>query len=63
MKMTAKSLYVRVLKEIKCFYKTSDIILNVINSPFLLGFFRVLNRCLPRRFNYEYLISITEYEK
>ena len=63
MKMTAKSLYVRVLKEIKCFYKTSDIILNVINSPFLLGFFRALNRCLPRRFNYEYLISITEYEK
>lgn len=63
MKMTAKSLYVRVLKEIKCFYKTSDIILNVINSPFLLGFFMSLNRCLPRRFNYEYLISLKEYEK
>lgn len=63
MKMTAKSLYVRVLKEIKCFYKTSNIILNVINSPFLIGFFMSLNRCLPKRFNYEYLISITEYEK
>lgn len=63
MKMTAKSLYVRVLKEIKCFYKTSNIILNVINSPFLIGFFISLNRCLPKRFNYEYLISLKEYEK
>lgn len=63
MRMTAKSLYVRVLKEIKCFYKTSNIILNVINSPFLIGFFISLNRCLPKRFNYEYLISLKEYEK
>lgn len=61
--MTAKSLYVRVLKEIKYFYKTSNLILNVINSPFLIGFFMSLNRCLPKRFNYEYLISLTEYEK
>ena len=61
--MTAKSLYVRVLKEIKCFYKTSNLILYVINSPFLLGFFISLNRCLPKRFNYEYLISLKEYER
>ena len=61
--MTAKSLYVRVLKEIKCFYKTSNLILYVINSPFLIGFFTSLNRCLPKRFNYEYLISLKEYER
>ena len=63
MKMTAKSLYVRVLKEIKYFYKTSNLILYVINSPFLIGFFTSLNRCLPKRFNYEYLISLKEYER
>lgn len=63
MKMTAKSLYVRVLKEIKYFYKTSNLILYVINSPFLIGFFISLNRCLPKRFNYEYLISLKEYER
>ena len=61
--MTAKSLYVRVLKEIKYFYKTSNLILYVINSPFLIGFFTSLNRCLPKRFNYEYLISLKEYER
>lgn len=61
MKMTAKSLYVRVLKEIKYFYKTSNLILYVINSPFLIGFFTSLNRCLPKRFNYEFLISINDY--
>ncbi len=61
MKMTAKSLYVRVLKEIKYFYKTSNLILNVINSPFLIGFFITLNRCLPKRFNYEFLISVNDY--
>ena len=59
--MTAKSLYVRVLKEIKYFYKTSNLILNVINSPFLIGFFTSLNRCLPKRFNYEFLISVNDY--
>lgn len=61
MKMTAKSLYVRVLKEIKYFYKTSNLILNVINSPFLIGFFTSLNRCLPKKFNYEFLISVNDY--